>query len=57
MMTWILAPLVGGTIGFLLGRTRSCTTGGCPLTSNPWVGMLYGAFLGFLFAAAGASGQ
>ena len=40
---------VGGIGGFLLGSTRSCEDGGCPLTATPLRGSVYGACLAALF--------
>jgi hypothetical protein len=50
----LIGVVLGAGIGFLMGSTRSCSTGGCPLTSNPWVGMVYGAFLGGMLAGVSA---
>ncbi len=52
----IVGAVLGGLGGFLIGRKRSCTTGACPLTSNPWIGMIYGALVGALLASAAAGG-
>lgn len=51
-MVWsmVIGAILGGGVGFLVGRVGSCTTGACPLTSNPWIGMLYGAVVGALLA-------
>jgi hypothetical protein len=58
-MIWkiILGLAIGAGLGALLGSTRSCETGGCPLTANPWRGAAYGAFVGLLFglSMAGSS--
>jgi thioredoxin 1 len=43
---------IGAAIGAGLGSTRSCETGGCPLTANPLRGSLYGGFMGLLFGFA-----
>ena len=53
-MVWttVIGALLGGGVGFLVGKVGSCTTGACPLTSNPWIGMLYGAVVGALLASA-----
>ncbi|HRU06042.1 MAG TPA: DUF6132 family protein [Candidatus Brocadiia bacterium] len=56
----LLGIAIGATAGALLGSTRSCETGGCPLTANPYRGGVVGGFLGlmvalsFLQAPAGA---
>jgi hypothetical protein len=50
-MSWkiIIGVLIGAGLGALLGSTRSCESGACPLTATPWRGALYGAFIGLLF--------
>jgi len=52
LWTTVIGAMVGGGLGFLMGRIGSCTTGACPLTSNPWIGMIYGAVVGALLASA-----
>jgi len=46
----LIGLLIGGALGAALGYYGQCTSGMCPLTSTWWRGMLYGAFLGGLFA-------
>ncbi len=48
----IIGVIIGGLIGGVMGYSGSCTTGTCPLTSNPWIGGVYGAFLGGLIASS-----
>ena len=48
MSRYLIAVLLGAAVGGLMGARRSCETGACPLTSNPYVGALYGAAMGFL---------
>ena len=48
--TLLLGLLIGGALGATLGYFGQCTSGICPLTSTWWRGMLYGGFLGVLFA-------
>lgn len=50
MLKLILAVAAGAALGGLLGSTRSCEDGGCPLTANPKRGALYGGFMGFVLA-------
>lgn len=42
----------GAAGGALLGSTRSCETGGCPLTATPTRGAIYGACLAALVGFA-----
>jgi len=46
---------LGAGFGALLGLSRSCETGACPLTANPWRGAFFGAILGLMFAITLAS--
>ncbi len=50
----ILGIIVGGGIGFAVGYFGQCSSGTCPLTSNPWIstflGMTIGAAIGFNLA-------
>ncbi len=41
---------IGALIGGVLGSTRSCETGGCPLTANPTRGAFVGGLLGLMLA-------
>jgi hypothetical protein len=43
-----LPVAIGATGGYLYYTLIGCTTGSCPITSNPLSSMLYGAFIGFL---------
>jgi len=40
--------VAGAAGGFLYYYFIGCTTGTCPLTSNPWLTMLWGATVGYL---------
>lgn len=42
--------LVGGALGYTYYRFIGCKSGACPLTSNPWISTVYGAFLGGVLA-------
>lgn len=37
----------GGALGFLYYRFVGCSSGACPLTSNPWITVAYGAMIGY----------
>jgi hypothetical protein len=46
----IIGALVGGGLGFAYYRFVGCTTGACPLASNPWISSIFGVILGLLIA-------
>lgn len=50
--TW--KHLIGGVVGliggFLYYRFVGCSTGSCPITSNPWLSLLWGGVMGYLLA-------
>ncbi len=52
----ILRILIGAATGAVLGfgwyKLAGCSTGTCPLTSNPVVSTLYGMTLGALIAGS-----
>lgn len=48
----IIGILVGGGLGFAYYRFVGCSTGTCPLTSNPIISTIYGAVLGVLLATS-----
>lgn len=53
ILLFALPILIGAGLGALLGSTRSCETGACPLTATPWRGALYGGVMGLLLALSG----
>jgi len=46
----LIGLVIGGILGAAMGYFGKCSTGGCPLTANPYRGALYGMFMGLLFA-------
>ena len=44
--------IAGGAIGFGWYKLVGCSTGTCPLTSNPVISTIYGAVLGVLIATS-----
>lgn len=48
----IAGAIVGGVLGYGLYRFVGCSSGACPITSNPWVSTLFGVVLGAWTAAS-----
>ena len=46
----LLGAVLGGAAGYGYYRFVGCSTGACPLTSNPWISTLYGMSMGILVA-------
>ncbi len=46
-----IGVVLGAAAGFAYYRFIGCSSGGCPLTSNPWLTTGYGALMGALFAS------
>jgi len=44
----IIGILVGGIGGFAYYYFVGCTSGTCPITSNPYISVIYGALMGYL---------
>lgn len=42
---------LGAIAGFAYYRLVGCSTGACPITSNPWISTGYGALMGGLLAS------
>ncbi len=36
LIRFIIGTVIGGLIGFALYRFVGCSSGACPITSNPW---------------------
>jgi len=49
--------LLGAIAGGFIGARGSCETGACPLTSNPWMGAIYGGLVAGLFGLAVSGAQ
>ena len=60
MVRVITGPAIGIIIGALLGfayyRFIGCASGSCPITSNPWASMIYGAIMGYMVSGMMAGG-
>jgi hypothetical protein len=50
IITVIIGVVLGGVFGFALYKIVGCSTGQCPITSNPWVSVAYGMLLGLLIS-------
>lgn len=44
----VIGIIIGGIAGFLWYRFVGCSSGSCPITSNPYSSIIYGAVLGAL---------
>jgi hypothetical protein len=42
----------GGALGFAYYKLIGCSSGACPITSNPWISTLYGAVMGYFISSA-----
>lgn len=45
----IIGALVGAIAGYLYYYYVGCASGTCPITSSPYISIVYGVFLGVLF--------
>jgi len=49
-MKIIIGGIIGALIGLAIGYFGKCTSGACPLTSNPIVSTIIGALIGAMIA-------
>ena len=49
-MKIVLGALIGGAIGFAVGYFGKCSSGACPLTSNPIISTILGIVVGIMIA-------
>jgi len=50
MIRIIIGVVIGAILGFGYYRLVGCSSGTCPITSNPWISTLYGAVMGAVVA-------
>ena len=48
----IIGVILGGGLGFGWYKLVGCSTGACPLTSNPVISTIFGAVFGALLATS-----
>ena len=48
----VIGAVIGGALGFAFYKFVGCSTGACPLTSNPFISSLYGMVVGALVATS-----
>ena len=48
----IIGAAVGGGLGFAYYKFVGCSSGACPLTSNPVISTIYGSVVGALLASS-----
>jgi hypothetical protein len=50
MVRIIIGVVAGAIIGYGYYRLVGCSTGTCPITSNPYISTVYGAVMGALLS-------
>lgn len=53
MMQLLLITASGALVGGVIGTLGRCASGTCPLTSNPWMGAVFGAVMAFAVGFGG----
>jgi hypothetical protein len=48
ILRMFIGAVAGGLFGFAMYRFVGCSSGACPLTSNPWISTIYGAVMGLM---------
>ncbi len=52
VLRYLLGVVIGGALGFGWYKLVGCSSGACPLTSNPYVSIVYGMVVGALVAGS-----
>ncbi len=47
----VIGAVVGGVLGYGWYKLVGCSTGACPLTSNPYLSTIWGVVIGALIAS------
>ena len=50
MIKTIAGVIIGAAIGFGYYKLVGCSTGTCPITSNPYISIIWGGIMGALIA-------
>ena len=45
-----IGAVVGGLLGYGVYRFIGCSSGTCPITSNPWISTVFGVIMGAMVA-------
>ncbi len=45
----LIGVVIGGAGGYLYYYYVGCNSGSCPITSNPWASVLWGAIIGLIW--------
>lgn len=48
----IIGVFIGGAGGYAYYKYIGCTSGTCPITSNPYVSTIYGIIVGYLLLSS-----
>ncbi len=48
MIRLFVGIVIGGVIGFAWHKLVGCSGGACPITSNPYISIMWGAIMGAL---------
>lgn len=52
MVRLVIGAIVGGMLGYGVYHFIGCSSGACPITSNPWISTIFGVIIGALLSRA-----